>query len=692
MQKIEYSDFLRDHEKEVLQEAVNAIQPDVMQMDRNQALTLAGAMKNCGFTSEDFAEVMSRSSADKGTFAKQWNKFRGSGQHGEATKATIYDYAKKCGWKWPTPYTEEPGATEQKRNEKNNKSNLVKQMQEDFKLSCIVDNVAYNQKPTNVGEIRKREQVPTPTPVPQSPIEFAQAIASGHTFYPTVYNKELTGKDENGKPIYKYNALYQQIFIVDIDNEEQYIDDNGKRQKRAIEEPLTIDAAMEICNKNDIAPFFVYETFSSKEHRAAEHNPYYKFRLCFVLDKPITVQQWGEVGINKAINYFIDLFGAAADHKTIDPARLIYGTNEKENAHLYRNVIDSKNFMQLIFKPETEETEEPAESKEELLPVGNYIDLFRKHREETKNNIRTGINELDIALGGGFGPELYILGAETGTGKSAIASFIAQNIAKNGIDVLYFALEMGRDEFIARGISAISVENGNKPIKYSEILNDTYDYSLKAFTRRPYKQYEEYAKEYANRYGQHLYILEGGINGKCAREIVETAKEFKEQNNLKQMVVFIDYLQLLSADKNDRSQRDMMGIISAAVKTLKALASQNGITVFLISSMANDRKGQRVNDASFKYSGDIGYTGGVLLGWNWKGVTVAADEETRKRTLAECKQTGKRDMILEVIKNRSGERDLKVNLTYKPAYNYISEPDFEPATEKEMDIFKDIRK
>ena len=39
-------------------------------------------------------------------------------------------------------------------------------------------------------------------------------------------------------------------------------------------------------------------------------------------------------------------------------------------------------------------------------------------------------------------------------------------------------------------------------------------------------------------------------------------------------------------------------------------------------------------------------------------------------------------MILEVIKNRSGERDKKVTMFYYPQYNYIKAPNLDSGTVK----------
>lgn len=320
------------------------------------------------------------------------------------------------------------------------------------------------------------------------------------------------------------------------------------------------------------------------------------------------------------------------------------------------------------------------ESGSVLCAVGDYQGLFKKHQTEPKQRISTGFPTLDIALYGGLMNELYILSAETSIGKSAIACSIAQNIAQQNIDVLYYALEMGRDEFIARGASMISREVNKKPIPYGEILNYKYDADTGEFYKRAYSEYEPYVEQYMSRYGQHLYFIEGGFYGKTALQIAQTAETFKKERGITQLVIVVDYLQRLKAEQNDRSQRDAMSITSAAVQVLGNLASQSHNTVIAISSISNAQKGQTVTDAAGKYSGDIAYTGGILLGWNWHGYTDTKKEDEKEATRKLCKERGYREMILEVLKQRSGERDNKLTLFYYPAYNYITAPTVKSGT------------
>ena len=441
-----YQEYYEKHREEVLRSALDMIDPDSMGMTRDNALTLAGAMKSCGFSREDYAEVMSRSSQDKGTFAKQWDSFRGSGKHGETTEATIIAYAKACGWKWPSPVRE---------NKKGKKNDVIKQFpklsvkaNDAFRLVCILDEKQYKSKPNQIWDIRNREKIHGEIPEAITPQEFAHAITCGQTFSPTVYSKEIAGYNDNGKPKYNYRAIEQQIFVVDIDNEEKYIDENGKHKKRCINHPLSIESAYEICKQNEIKPFFVYETFSSKDHRNNQEEPYTKFRLCFAMDKPLKAQEYGERGLTKMREWFISLFGEAADSTITDNSRLMFGTDEKDRAKLFNSVIDSSKFVSLVLNSSKDNQTDRSQNNQmnneitEALPELHPKDIM----DLLKEDLPPIVFVVDEICPEGFG----ILAAPPKTHKSFLALQMCLSIANSkkvlGRDTkktkcLYFDLE-----------------------------------------------------------------------------------------------------------------------------------------------------------------------------------------------------------------------------------------------------------
>lgn len=96
--------------------------------------------------------------------------------------------------------------------------------------------------------------------------------------------------------------------------------------------------------------------------------------------------------------------------------------------------------------------------------------------------------------------------------------------------------------------------------------------------------------------------------------------------------------------------------------------------VVTISSISRNNYNEKINTSSFKESGDLEYTGGVLLGWDWCGVTDVNRNNIEEITSEKvsCKQRGYRRMRLSLLKYRNAEKDNEVLLRYYPAYNYFA--------------------
>ena len=705
--KGEYSEFIEEHRAELLMSAAAAIDPEKMNMDRDQALTLGGAMKACGFDRQDYADIMAKSPQDKGTFSspKQWEKFTGKGQHGTAGEGTIFAYAQQCGWKWPAPSEFEEAHSSKKTDPPQKPqapqlANMAK-WNDDFRISVIIDEVGYSEKPSQVWEIRNREKVSTPAPQPITIEEFAEAVTSGRTFSPTVYSKELIGYTEDNKPKYYYRPISQQVFVVDFDNEERVKDSNGNWVTQRIEKPLTIDDAMQICEKNGIAPFFIYETFSSKEHRDDPEAPYSKFRFCFATSEPVTIQEYGERGLREFISFFIGLFGEAADGKTTDPARLIYGTDEKERAKARNQIIDKEKLYSAIQarkevseEPEPEEAPEAAAeaAKEEYLKTSAAARMqeFLNGIKDSVNTpvISTGFKNLDSILDGGLYKGLYVLGAISSLGKTTLALQLADNIARQGQDVIIFSLEMEYSELMAKSISRLTylLADSKADAKTARGITTgaryaSYSETEKALINKAIGSYEEY-------YKNNIYLQEGvgDIGVEKVREVVE--QHISSTGN--KPVVFIDYMQILapydmrSSDKQNTDKN---------VLELKRLSRDYKIPVIGVSSFNRDsykagsgNKG-RVGQTDFKESGAIEYSADVLIGLEF--MSAGSNDYSEK----EEKRKDPRQIRLVILKNRNGRAWESCGFNYFPLFNYYEEymEDFTTATAADLDIFKGLR-
>ena len=161
------------------------------------------------------------------------------------------------------------------------------------KIEVHIDPKGYDEKPSGkeIGGIKTRLQKNS-SPSIVTLEELVQKIKTGHSISPGIMGG-MSAKDWKE----------QQLFMVDIDNEE--------------EGPiLRIKDAKAICRNKNLPLAFYYQTFSyTKEHP--------KFRLGFVMDKPVR-----DEGMRKHImEALVNLF-PQSDKSCVNADRIFHGTNK----------------------------------------------------------------------------------------------------------------------------------------------------------------------------------------------------------------------------------------------------------------------------------------------------------------------------------------------------------------------------
>lgn len=650
-------------------------------------ITAGMALKDAGVSFDVWAEWSARSAKyDPAQAARQWDKFKTghSSARGSVGLGSLYQKAQRAGWTWADA-RQRIGAAD--LSDWRDSSGAAGGWYDRQNVLVYVDRQTFTQKPSGQqsGGIRNREPEGVPMAKNMTVHDFAQAVTAGQTFMPCNCIKR---RREDGTA--DYVPVSQQLFIVDVDNEKS----KGVRADKVLDRQTALRMAADAG-----APVsFSYETFSSKKHRADPEAPYTKFRLCWIMDRPVRAEEGIELVRHFLAGIFTGKFPQSIDTGTMDAARLIYGTDEHgDRAQLHKSgVLKWAEIQKKVFT-----AEEPAADPAAALPSPSVSDLlpgFLAAQEDRRPGIRTGLHSLDLALCGGFQNELYTMTAATGIGKSAIAFYLAQNIARQRTHVLYFALEMSAAEFLARGISSATFRlslvpqqmepDRQRPVSYGAMIGEEWDDTLQDFCIVPPGTYREAAVMLDRECGPYLHIIECGMMGTSAGRIAETVRQFKNETGADRVCVFVDYLQLLDAEE-DHARDDQMQVMSRATRTLKALASQKsaagGCTVFCLSSQATSRNGQRVTEGNAKYSGDISYSTGVSLGWNWKGYSDTQSDDEKLQTAREAKRNGYRLMYLDVLKQRNNDRDTRTWLKYYPAYNY-----FEPQDPRDVSkIFAD---
>lgn len=322
------------------------------------------------------------------------------------------------------------------------------------------------------------------------------------------------------------------------------------------------------------------------------------------------------------------------------------------------------------FKARVEEAIKNAkDDKEKYLETStdNYIQDFLNGIADSVNTpcIPTGFKGIDEALDGGLYEGLYIVGAISSLGKTTLVTQIADQVAKQGHDVLIFSLEMARSELMAKSISrhtVIEVLDKGGDMKNAKTVRGitagvryaNYNDTEKELIKNAVTAYSDYAK--------HIYITEG-VGDLGARQIRETVEKHVQYTGNTPLVI-IDYLQIL-APYNERATDKQN--TDKAVMELKRISRDFKTPVIGISSFNRDNYNNAVSMQAFKESGAIEYSSDILLGLQLKGAGEKDFDPT------EAKKKNPREIELVILKNRNGQTGTKIPLEFYPLFNYFTE-------------------
>jgi len=309
--------------------------------------------------------------------------------------------------------------------------------------------------------------------------------------------------------------------------------------------------------------------------------------------------------------------------------------------------------------------EKEAEKREyQENRAGNQIEAFKKGIIDRSNTpaIRTTFPNLDHFLDGGFYEGLYILGAISSLGKTSFILQIADQIAKQGKDVIIISLEMARSELMAKSISRLSFLEAPNKTMAKTTRGILAGHLYKKYCTEEVDLIEKAIEVYQNDYADHLYLYEGigDIGVQDVRNLVEKHKRLTGNDP----VIVIDYLQILKpySDKyTDKMNTDK------AVTELKRITRDYKIPIIAISSFNRENYKLEVNMSSFKESGAIEYSSDVLIGLQLAGAgTKGFDAD-------EAKSRNPREVELKILKNRNGKTGVTLGYEYYPMFNYFTE-------------------
>lgn len=300
----------------------------------------------------------------------------------------------------------------------------------------------------------------------------------------------------------------------------------------------------------------------------------------------------------------------------------------------------------------------PADVYRDSFSMGSFRSEYQRQRLENSRapRISTGFDHLDNVLGGGIRASLIFIGAITSIGKTTFVMQTADHIAKQGKDVIIFALEMSRFELVSRSISRESFriaktmqtpQQGNA-LTYYEISDGL---PLTAAKTNILKQAEDY---YFKAIAPHVYIVEG--EGCITAESIRNQVQRHTELTGAAPVVIVDYLQLMQPPKDVYRLSDKQ-VVDINTMALKHISRDFRTPVIAVMSLNRAAYNDDVNLASGKESGATEYGCDILLGMNQ----------------AQENDDGTRSIYIDVLKHRGGIKDRRVTFTYTPAYSSFTD-------------------
>ena len=299
------------------------------------------------------------------------------------------------------------------------------------------------------------------------------------------------------------------------------------------------------------------------------------------------------------------------------------------------------------------------------LSAAGQLERFHQYirAQAGRPALETGFPQLDRALDGGLYDGLYVLGAVSSLGKTAFCMQVADQLAKQGQDVLIFTLEMTAYELMARSISRETFQlDDSRGRRYAKTVRGVLDARRRQNCTQREQAHLELATERYASYAGRLWFREGDHETGLTSISREVVRHMEETGN--RPVVLIDYLQIIApVDVHFTDKQNLDRVVCA----LKKLSRTHSLTVLAISSFNRENYNAAATMSAFKESGGIDYSADVLLGLQARGAGG------RSFNIEEEKRKDPRELELKILKNRSAALGEPIPLRYYPAFSCFEE-------------------
>ena len=256
--------------------------------------------------------------------------------------------------------------------------------------------------------------------------------------------------------------------------------------------------------------------------------------------------------------------------------------------------------------------------------IYELYDKLQKISGEEKSSyvgISTGFSALDHVTTGLNRSDLILLAARPAMGKTSFALNIASNVARQGLPVAIFSLEMSKEQLVSRLLSSDALIQGSNLRTGALSLDDWNKLAVSA-------------QELATR---SIYIDD--TPGISVAEMKAKARRIRGLS-----LIVIDYLQLMSSGRRIENR---VQEVSEITRNLKIMAKELDIPVITLSQLSRSpdkRTDHRPMLSDLRESGSIEQDADLVL---FLYRDEYYEEDTPDRGMAEC----------IIAKNRHGATD-----------------------------------
>ena len=324
-----------------------------------------------------------------------------------------------------------------------------------------------------------------------------------------------------------------------------------------------------------------------------------------------------------------------------------------------------------------------ADAERQLRNGAGMVDAFLQDIQTRKYEpMPTGITDIDKAIGGGFiRQQLILLGAAPGSGKTAMAQWIFEGMAKRGITSVYLNLEMSREQILARSFARICAQHGNK-ISTTAILQG-YNWTQEQRTA-----IMDAAAEYKETIAPRMIYNPEGVTANIDSILayIETEAQRVEKEGQPAPCVVLDYLQIVVGDPRE----DAASVIKRAVSGLKGYAMRHNTIVFVI--IAHNRSSNSSGAVTMESGRDtsaLEYSADLQMALTF--TRCLKREGQIQKSPDELKDSERKEVTLRIVKGRFGGMGKEVDLFFNGetmTYTQLAKG-FIPITGEDPNLFDD---